>query len=393
MHYENESVRVGPLTRSFNTLYSEIMIQNNTKDNIIAIDSSNNHRIIPPVSTSQFGRETVVIWYRSTTEPTVDQNNNPFHIDGNRIIIPKHELNNEGGCYVQEINTVLCTEAMSITTTHPRSSITYMDASEEARSSVAETINDAPTIKLVANDPDGRYNKLYTVIGDITIEIQISNIYGEAVLQIMYFEHGKHQTYEVELNEFFESANDLLELKDLPISFITTNKARASRYASECKRVPQAEVEEMLKKAALKSAKDINVVKDQYDTDIKIKDSEIKRLKDEIKVANSAKEDADRKYTELKAAVDASTTMKEHHLKEKELENKSKISDNNVSISDIDKETAEHKRNKEETEAKFKLYHLVLAAAIPTLATVGMKLLDSYIKSKTSEVITKRLIP
>ena len=392
MQYENESVRVGPLTRSFNTMYSELMIQNNTKDNIIAIDSSNNHTVIPPVNQNQFGRETVIVWYRSTTEQTVDQNNNPLHIDGHRIIIPKHELNSEGGCYIPEINTVLCTEAMSIMTTHPRSSITYMDASEEARASVAESIQDAATIKLVANDPDGRYNKLYTVIGDMTIEIQISNVYGEAVLQIMYFDHGKHQTYEVELDEFFNSADDLLELKDLPISFVTTNKARAARYAAEYKRVPQSEVEEMLKKAATRSAKDINAIKEQYDTDIKVRDNEIKRLKDDIKTANADKDDAERKYTELKAAVDASNIMREHDLKEKEINNKGRISDNNVTISDTDTETSRFKRDKEEQEAKFKTYHLVIAAAVPTVAAVGMKLLDAYIKSKTNEVVTKRLI-
>lgn len=392
MQYENESVRVGPLTRSFNTLYSELMIQNNTKDNIIAIDSANNHKIIPPVNQNQFGRETVIVWYRSTIEPTVDQNNTPLHIDGNRIIIPKHELNNEGGCYIPEINTVLCTEAMSIMATHPRSSITYMDASEEARASVAETIQDAATIKLVANDPDGRYNKLYTVIGDMTIEIQIGNVYGEAVLQIMYFDHGKHKTYEVELDEFFNSADDLLELKDLPISFVTTNKARAARYATEYKRVPQSEVEEMLKKAATKSAKDIVAVKEQYDTDIKVKDNEIKRLKDEVKTANADKDDAERKYNELKAAVDASNTMRERDLKEKEIDNKGRISDNNVTISNTDTETSKFKRDKEETEAKFKTYHLILAAAIPTVAAVGMKMLETYVKNKASESAAKGLI-
>ena len=393
MQYENESVRVGPLTRSFPTFYSELMIQNNTKDNIIAIDSANNHKIIPPVSTNQFGRETVVIWFRSTIEPTVDGNNTPHQIDGNKIVIPKHELNHEGGCFIPEINTVLCTEAMAIMATHPRSSVTYLDASEEAQSKVADTIQDAPTIKLVANDPEGRYNKLYTVIGDILIEIQISNLYGEAVLQIMYFDKGTHNTFEVELDEFFNSAEDMLELKDLPISFITTNKARASRYATECKRVPQSEVEEMLKKAATKSAKDIGAVKDQYDTDIKVRDSEIKRLKDEIKTANSDKDDAERKYNELKAAVDAANVMRDRELKGQEIETKGRISDNNREISDIDKDTSRIKRDKEEEEAKFKLYHLILAAAIPTVATIAMKALDSYLKSKSAESVAKQFIP
>ena len=187
MSYETEQINTGPLTRCFYGYYSELFIQNSTKSTIVVIDCNNNKINVPPMSGNQIGRETIIIWTRKTTNPTLDHNNTAQNIPGTRTSISLHDLNREGGFYINEINMVLCTEASATTAAHPKSSISFADAADQARGEMLRTLDEAPTIKLIANDPEGRYNKLYTTFGDILVDIDVQHMFGEAELEINYF--------------------------------------------------------------------------------------------------------------------------------------------------------------------------------------------------------------
>ena len=165
--------------------------------------------------------------------------------------------------------------------------------------------------------------------------------------------------------------------------FVTTNKAKALRYTSEFKRIPQSEVDEMLKKAESKATKEIAAVRDQYDTEIKLKESEIKRLSDTIKNLTSERDQLETNLKELNAAITASNTLKEKEVKSQELFNKSHISDNNVNISSNDVRTSEAKRESAETESQYKLWHLVAAATIPV---VGVLALEAFKKLSAKNI-------
>ena len=115
MSYETEQINTGPLTRCFYGYYSELFIQNSTKSTIVVIDCNNNKINVPPMSGNQIGRETIIIWTRKTTNPTLDHNNTAQNIPGTRTSISLHDLNREGGFYINEINMVLCTEASATT--------------------------------------------------------------------------------------------------------------------------------------------------------------------------------------------------------------------------------------------------------------------------------------
>ncbi len=393
MEYVVEEVSVQSLTRNFNAFYAERLIQNNTRNNIVIIESDNNKTVIAPVNNNLIGRECVIIWYRSTTAPTVDANNRPTNITGRKIVLQKYDLADEGGCYIKELNLVLCTEATAVAATHPRGSMTYMDAIHDTMHEMSVSLETTPTIKLSANDPDNRYNKLYSMIGDISIEIPITHVYGEAILAITYIANGESKCYRVSLDDFFDSEKDVYELSELPITFVTTNRTRAVRYAKEYKRISQSEVDELLKRTEQKYAKDVAAVKTQYETDVSTKASEIKRLKEQVKTVTTEKDNAERLATELKTAIDTHNVMREKNIREKELDNKQHISDNNTTQSDNDRHISNAKRDTAEKEAKFKTAHLVLAAAIPTVTAVGLKLLDAYIKAKTSGSAASNLIP
>lgn len=388
MSYETEQITSGPLTRCFYGYYSELFIQNSTKSTIVVIDCDNNKVNVPPISGNQIGREMIIIWTRKTTNPTLDHNNTAQTIPGTRINIPLHDLNREGGYYIEEINMVLCTEASSTTASHPKSSISFADAADQARSALIETLNGSPTIKLIANDPEGRYNKLYTTFGDMLVEIDVQHIYGEAELQMNYFHKGIQNSFVIKLDEFFEGDNDTLDVQDCPISFLTTNKAKALRYTSEYKKIPQSEVDELLKKASTKAAKDIAAVKDQYETDAKIKESEIKRLNDSIKNLSNDRDQMELKLKELTAALSAANTIREKEVKAQELSNKTQISDNNVNISSNDVRTSEAKRDSAETESKYKLWHIVAAASIPVAGALLLKV----VSGSSKQIATQGLI-
>lgn len=385
MKYDIEPIKIGPLTRSYHAFYTELSIQNHTRENVVVVDCHNNKHVIPPASNNQLGRELVTIWYRATVNPTVDINNSPQQADGIRIVLGKHELSQDGGVFIHELNLLVCSQCMSTIVSHPLASVTYEDAAADVRDVISESISDAPTFKLIANDPENRYNKLYTVIGDMLITIDVTHVYGEAELQILYFNKGDAETFNVNLNEFFESAEEILELKDLPITFLSTNKAKAQRCASDYRRVSQTEVDELLKKVNSRNTKEQVALKDKYETDIQIRDNEIIRLKDQLKSITKEKKDIEEQASAYKAAVNASNDLNEIRAKQEQLRVQEQLSRDKVIISNDDLETSRQKRESAEKENKNKNMQLIMAAALPVAGAIALKVLEYLIKTWSSK--------
>lgn len=383
MKYDIEQIKIGPLMRNHHAFYTELSIQNHTRENIVIVDCHNNKHVLPPATSNPVGRELVTIWYRATTNPTLDYNNNPQQVDGIRIVFSKHELMQDSGVFIHELNLLICSQNSATVASHPLASVTYEDAAADAREILSESISDAPTVKLIANDPENRYNKLYTMIGDMLVTIDVTHVYGEAELQILYFNKGDSEEFRVPLEEFLESSDEILELKDLPITFLSTNKGKAQRCATDYKRVSQTEVDEIIKRVAAKNNKDQNALKEKYETDIQVRDNEIIRLKDQLKTATKERDDNAEQLKAYKAAVNASNDAREYQYKEDQLRVQTSLSRDKVTMSNNDVVTSDNKRESAEKENKFKLTHLLLAAGLPVIGAIGLKLLEYMIKQSS----------
>jgi hypothetical protein len=287
----------------------------------------------------------------------------------------------EGGVFIQELNLLICSQHMSNVVAHPLAAITFDDAAADAREELTKSISDAPTIKLIANDPENRYNKLYTVIGDMLITVDVTHLYGEAELMILYFNKGESEEFKIPLDEFFESAEEILEIKDLPLTFISTNKAKAQRCATDFKRISQTEVDDIIKKLSAKASKEQSALKDKFDVDIQTRDNEITRLKDQIKTVTKERDDANEQVKAYKAAVNAATDLNEIRYKENQLRAQETMSNDKVTMSRNDVAVSNQKRESAEKENEFKMTHLILAASLPVIGAIGLKFIEYLLKN------------
>lgn len=237
-----------PLTRSYSGYYKELLIQNCTSDTIIVIDKENNKLAVEPTGNSAIGPEAVNIYVRSTVGPTATPTNTPLKVPGKSIRIPRALLLENESLYIKEIDMVICTQAASINAYHPATAVDYDTMCYEIRKHLAAAAAEVPTISLLANDPSGRYNRLYTTIGDMTVSIPVTKLAGSAYLQIIFSAEGKSSQYTIDLEEFFNSTENIVELDDCPISFLTTNRAVAERASTsgEYRKVSQASMNKML---------------------------------------------------------------------------------------------------------------------------------------------------
>ena len=304
-----------PLVRMTPGYYYELLIQNCTSDNIVIIDHDNNRIPIAPITTTPLGAEFVQILWRRSLKGTTNEANSPRAITGYQVKIPKHVLIGQGSIYIKAINVVICSESAALSVTHPAAAIDYDTALCELKEQVTELARDIPTISLIANDPEGRYSKLYTVVGDMPVCIPVTNIFGEANLKIIFSCGGRTSEYNISLDEFFKSTDNVMELDDCPINFITTNKSVSERSSGEYKKISQAEANRLIKQQADKHKVEIDVLKEQNKTELQLKDKEIDVLQSKLKTAKAEYDRIKSEYDAFSGNVNASYKIGEHELK------------------------------------------------------------------------------
>ncbi len=308
-------IPLGPLTRCSDGYYYELLVQNCTTDTIVIIDHENNKIPISPASMTPMTAEAVMVLWRKTVGSTVTTNNNPKAISGYQIRIPKHMLMGEGCIFLKSVNIVVCSEGGAINACHPAASMNYETAAYEIKKQLADMADDIPTISLMANDPKSRFNKLYTVVGDMPVDIPVTNIFGEASLKIIFSHQGKSNEYNIDLEEFLSSAESVLELDDCPIGFLTTNKAIAERSSGEYKKISQAEANKLLKQQKDKSDKEKEILEEQHKAEMRIKDQELDSIKTKLRMVESEYDRLKSEYDSFTGNVSARVKIGENELK------------------------------------------------------------------------------
>ena len=308
-------MNLGPLTRCSNGYYYELLIQNCTTDTIVVIDHENNKVPILPASLTPMAAEAVMVLWRKTLDSTATTNNNPKSISGYQIRIPKHLLMSEGAIFLKAVNVVICSEGGAVNACHPTATMNYETAAYEIQKQLAEMADDIPTISLMANDPKSRFNKLYTVVGDMPVDIPVTNIFGEANLKLIFSHKGKSKEYNISLEEFFNSTENVLELDDCPIGFITTNKAIAERSSGEYKKISQAEANRLLKQQKDKMDHEMEVLDEQHKAELRIKDQELDALRTKLKMTESEYDRIRSEYDSFTGNVSARVKIGENELR------------------------------------------------------------------------------
>lgn len=306
---------LGPLTRCFKGYYYELLIQNSTSDTIIVIDHNNNKIPIPPASLTPIGSESVFVLWRKTCSETADRENHPKSVTGYQIRIPKHQLVGEGCIFLKSVNLVICSEAGAINACHPSAVVNYETAAYEIKKQMADMAHDIPTISLMANDPKGRVSTLYTMVGDMLVDIPVTNIFGEANLKIIFSHKGKTTEYNIDLEEFFNSTENVVELDDCPIGFITTNKAIAERSSGEYRKISQAEANRLLKQQKDKMDREREDADNQHKTELRLKEQEIDAMKTELKLIKSEYDRIKSEYDSFTGNVSARAKINENEYK------------------------------------------------------------------------------
>ncbi len=308
-------LNLGPLTRCTGGYYYELLIQNCTTDTIVVIDHENNKIPITPVTLTPMASEAVIVLWRKTLDSTATPNNNPKAISGYQIRIPKHLLMGEGAIFLKAVNVVVCSEAGAINACHPSAGVDYETAAYEIKKQLADMADEIPTISLMANDPKSRFNKLYTVVGDMPVDIPVTNIFGEANLKIVFSYKGQSREFNIDLEKFLDSTENVLEIDDCPIGFITTNKAIAERSSGEYKKISQAEANRLLKTQKEKLEHEMEVAEDQHKAEMRIKDQELDAMKTRLKMMESEYDRVKSEYDSFTGNVSARMKIGENELR------------------------------------------------------------------------------
>jgi hypothetical protein len=168
-------VLMGSLPAQTTSVYSELIIVNYTRNTIVVIDERNNRTTVPPCLEAEY-RGTVQIDHRSSNQVRDKRMRSgavESLLDGTRISIPYWMLVT-GTYYVEHLNLLLtnCTTGANIL--HPMSSPLYTSALVKAIKEEC-SLHDQPTMRFLANDPEGRVSTIYGCIADKVIAIPCTN--------------------------------------------------------------------------------------------------------------------------------------------------------------------------------------------------------------------------
>lgn len=352
--YSVEDIQLDQLIRSQIGFYSELLILNNTNHDVIITNNKNERTRLPPAAPIAISTKGITIFVRRTVGPTRTADCARGSIKGIKIFVPDRAYINEP-CYIKEIDLLLSNTEIMDHTEHPYAQIEYDAALDVVLTELRHKIVDDPTFYIYANDPDNRCNNLYSSLAGRIITIPVTCHKGDAKIYISMSQSQGGATLEYDLDPLFESDTDILNLDDAPVWFVTTNRARAERYAKDCKRLTQMEVDKLIKQTEQQYTREITALKTTAALNLQDKDSLYKQVMIKQKELISELEQLQSKYDSLKGDLDYKAIRRKDDVTEK---------------------IAEHKLK----ETEYKLWHVIAAAAIPVIMTTIVKMVEMAIK-------------
>lgn len=364
---------LGSLTTTRTHYYTEISYNNMSTHNLCVIDYSGKRTDLPPECSGSylFGRSQVTITIRSIVGRSIKDDGGPVLMKGMIITIPINVLTDEFQLYIQELNVVICLRERAEMISHPYSSINYSNVLRDAEQAILETREGRPTVQFIVNDPfrrlqtDVLYGILYKEIFEIPVthQLDISNIcalYATVTLD------GEVSVYQESLEPMLDPKDpvDVIEMhNDLNLA-VATSKREAQRFKREYRKITEQDLKNREKQITAE-------IDERNRVAIESLKVERDKLKNTLDTVTSERDRYREQYNTILSDRKTQADLGDIRAREQETENKSRISDNNVKVSD----------NKV-AESQIKLWHLVVAAAVPVIITGAIKLMEAYVKLK-----------
>ena len=374
--YTVKEVNLGSLTRCHSAFYQELCIINACTENIVVIDIEGNQNVIEPVG-STFTNQTVQLHRRSTMKNSMNMNGTSLPLAGITVEVPFYHLQ-AGPIYVEEFNVMLCRESDAATCRHPHMGIGYIESLHNGLEMICDKICDAPGIRLMANDPNGRYEELYTLINSQVITIPVTNLDDdEFTLTIIIINNGQYYAETASLSEITEGKTNIVEFSSNMIPFVTTSKANAETMAKSFKWLTPKTFAEYKDKVEKQHQEELSAKDDQFAALKSEKDAKLKELGSKLTLANTnidqlkaERDDYKAKYQCLKTDIEATSDMMSAYRDKNKYATDLEMAKNDMAMSTM-------KLQHQKEEATYKTWHVVLAAVVPAITAILIELFRS----------------
>lgn len=369
--YKSKQTNLGSLARYHSAYYRELCIVNASSENIVIVDVEGTKNTIEPVG-SVFNNQTIILNQRSTLQNATASNGADIPLPGITVEVPYFKLQS-GPIYVEEFNVVVCTENDADTCRHPRQAMSYTEALHNGLQLISDKLCDAPGMRLLANDPSGKCDELYTLINSQIVTIPVTHSPDTDDVFSFHFvtiNNGGYHAESTDISVLLEGTTNTFEFENQMIPFVTTSKANAETMAktflwlnpktfAEFKDKMQKEHEAAL---AQKDAA-YNALKLEKDTKIKELNSKLTLVNTTLAQVQTERDDYKYKYQYLKGHLNAASDMMTAYR-----DNNKFATD--LAIANNDREMSFTKMQYQKNEATFKTWHLVTAAAVPSVLAI-----------------------
>lgn len=366
----------GSLAENRVAWYQEISIFNGCMDTIVILDSSGTQHQIPPSPNGAYlQRNAVVLSRRGHVGISKQPNCADVMMPGITATVSGPMIKQEP-VYVKEFDVVICTPEDAALCCHPFQKTDYASCLEEGIAKISSAFDDAPMLKIMANDPTNSFDYLYTLIDTQVTKIPVTHMSGDDfVLTLIFSVNGSYSTEEIILNDFLTGKQNTMEFQNRVIPFVTTTELCAKEYGRSFRWITMSMFNESIDKLKIEHKAELETQKKGFE--VKLSDSAIKAtsLQTQISKLESERDDYKLKYDSIRNDLAASTAFMKEHTDRQKLYASSHISDNDVKISDV-------KTQATETEQKYKLWHIVLAASVPVLATLTVEVIKAFVAKK-----------
>jgi hypothetical protein len=374
--YNTKQVNLGPLTRCHAAYYQEICVINACSENIVVIDVEGSQRVVEPVG-STFSNQTVLLHRRETMKNSTAMNGANIPLPGTTVEVPFYRLQ-AGPIYVEEFNVMVCTENDAVTCRHPRAAMCYTESLHNSLEMVCDKICDAPGIRLMANDPMGRYDELYTLINSHVITIPVTHIADDIfTLTLIIINNGKYHAETTNLNDISEGKTNIVEFTSNMIPFVTTSKANAESIAKSFRWLTPkafAEYQEKMKREQEEAlaAKEAQLAAFKADRDAKMKElaAKLTIAMTNLSQVQAERDDYKNRYQYLKGDISATSDMMSAYRDQNKYATDMSLAQNDLTLSNM-------KMQHQKEEATFKTWHLITAAAVPAVVAILVELFRS----------------
>ena len=369
----NESCKLGSLTRCTNGWYNEFIIVNGCKENVVVVDRLGNKTVVPSAAVNGAYDNTISILKRSSVGPSIDPEGRELQLQGSITKIRKHMLRNNP-VFIDCMDVLLCTEDQALNAMHPYATLSYTDALETSLEQMPDRIDMAPGFKLMANDPTGSFDQLYTLIDTEIVEIPVTHEADDNfVLSILLYRDGQVYTEHLDLSALLKGTENTVKFNERIIPWVTTNKIAAMDMAKSFRWISPDIYKELEAKLQSQCKLTIDQAKSLSDARINDLTAQMTNLKSQLTQTSTERDEYKSKYTALKADQQVQVDRLQQQAVITKTNNDSQISENSL-------QQAMFKMQSAEKENQFKVAGLIMAAALPVVGLLAMEMFKHAMK-------------